>query len=133
MENYIITVPFVQINVGAVIGLTKKQVKKRKFALNEVKKGVYEVINPFHLKMGETFQTDEKIDKKIAHMIVDEKTFGELPIAEKIKDFTRVLLKKYADENCKGLKLDLTKKNDHLKKQIVDFVENSKTNKAPNN
>jgi hypothetical protein len=122
MENYIVTAPFIQINQGAVVGLDADQAKSRAFALRTVKDGIYEVTNPFHLKMGENFGSKDKIDKKFAHAIVEKSVFDELPVSEQIKDFNRPLLLKYVEENCDGLRLNLSKKNDELKADIVEFL-----------
>jgi len=73
MKEYTVTAPFIQINPGAVLSLSEKQAKKRKFALEKIENGVYEVINPFHLKKGEGFGCEELLDKRFAHSIEEEK------------------------------------------------------------
>jgi hypothetical protein len=126
MENYIVTAPFIQINPGAVIKLDGGQARSRKFALRKVKNDIYEVINPFHLKMGESFGSKEFFDKKFANAIVEKSEFEEIPIAERIKDFNRPLLVKFAEENCKDFELDLSKTNAELKKDIVSHMVGDK-------
>ena len=130
MQNYIVTAPFIQINPGAIIGLKDDQLKGRSYAIKKAGKERYEVINPFHMKMGENFMSEELIDKKFAHMIIEEKSFKKLPVAEQIKDFNRPLLLKFVKENCKGIKEPLPKKNDDLKNQIVEFMT-AKKKSAP--
>lgn len=136
LTQHVVIAPFINVNPGAVVGLSLKQYQARKHAVDTIKKatkekqGVFDVTHPFHLKKGEVFGYDGPIDKSQASAITTEEKFAETPVREFIKDFKRYMLVEYAARYCDGLELDLKKDNDFIRDQIIEFKESESSETA---
>ncbi len=123
METYIVTGDFLGIAEGQIIKLSDEQLRKRKSLVKPLKKGKVQAIMDFHLKRGETFETDIEMNKKLAEIVQTKKSYDEKPVQDKIADLTKKQLLDFAKENCNGLEISNKKTNDEMKDIIVEFFE----------
>lgn len=137
MDQFIVTGACFRVNRGTVLNLDEKQYKRRKHIVKEIKKGVYEALEPFEFKRGEKVSIEtadvkkkqlEEITEKSLYEKLEEERKAAMPIDERIKRMTKAQLEEFYFLNCNGSEFqeseDLT--NKVRKEMIIDWFENNK-------
>lgn len=116
--QYLVIGASIQINPGQFVkDLDEDQLKRRRSFLKEVKKGIYECVNPFEFKSGEVVWLDPNSVKKSDLKVMFEPGEIDLPEIGKesiFDDMTKRQIIAWAEKNSKDLDLDMRMTRDDM-------------------
>jgi hypothetical protein len=137
MEKFIVTSQSYQMQRHQVFGMDEETARRRKYLVKEIKKGVYEALQPFDFKRGEILELDPKlINKKTLTQVVEKTAFerqeAEKPLSEQIKRLTTAQLSEFYFLNCGESEFpqdqDLT--NSKRRELILEWYQKNKPDNA---